>query len=169
MLQHNADVSGADSSAVGSISQSGVYTTRPERPPRRHPILRRVARLRLRRRTPGDRHRDCPGLRRLHYRVDSVSYPVSATLDDGWTVTGTLSVGNTDWVPMSDPGYLNNVVGQAYDVPVERAHAERLLDVHLPRPEPPAAHDVHFSPGFAGFFHGRHRLDRRRAARRVPL
>ena len=50
------------------------------------------------------------------FRVDSVSYPVNATLDDGWTVTGTLSVGNTDWVSMSDPGYLNNVVGQAYDV-----------------------------------------------------
>ena len=30
MLQHNADVSAADSNAVGSISQSGVYTARSD-------------------------------------------------------------------------------------------------------------------------------------------
>ena len=30
MLQHNADMSGADTSAVGSVSQGGVYTARSD-------------------------------------------------------------------------------------------------------------------------------------------
>ena len=128
------------SDSVGSISQGGVYTARSDVYPDGTPFsggLPVYATDAAADGLQGTRIVTVPACGGYVFQVDSVSYPVSATLDDRETVTGTLSVGNTNWVSMSDPGDLNNVVGQAYDVLWKGLTLSGSLTYTYPDPNPP--------------------------------